>query len=115
KATALTDSLSRPQYEQIKKRIIIDPIVRVKVADKEYLKETSWIENELDFSNESMEELVPQLERWYNIHIDIEKTAVKKYRFTRVFKDENITQALTAMSLIKPCNFKINEHEVKMY
>jgi len=90
----------------------IDP---VKIGNKEYIEETSWTENELVFQNESFEELIPKLERWFNVRIQLNEQNIKSKHFTGVFTNENIQQALIAMQLIKPFNFKINEHDVIIY
>jgi transmembrane sensor len=83
----------------------VEPLV---VADKEYLEEISWVDNMLVFKNETMQELLPKLERWYDIKIELENEAVKNYHYTGVFENESVKDALDAMSLIRPFNYKIN-------
>lgn len=93
----------------------MENISPLKVGNKEYLEETSWIENKLVFQNESLEDLLPKLERWYNVEITLEDPMIRSYRFTGVFIEENINQALEAMKIIKPFNYKITANEVKIY
>ena len=95
--------------------LMIENISPVKLGDIEYIEETSWTENKFVFQNESFEELLPKLERWYNVRIILEDPAIRSYRFTGIFIDENISQALEAMQLIKPFNYKLTENEVKIY
>ena len=96
-------------------KMIIEYVAPVIVANKEYLTETSWKENYLVFKNESMEELAPKLERWYNVKINIKDPKIKDYRYTGAFSKETISQALQAMQLTKPFNFKINDHDIEIY
>lgn len=96
-------------------KMIIEYVAPVIVASKEYVRETSWTDNCLVFKNESMEELVPKLERWYNVNITIKDPKIKKYRYTGVFSKESIDQALLAMQLTKYYNFKIQNHDIEIY
>jgi transmembrane sensor len=95
--------------------MMIQNITPVKVAGKEYTEEVSWVNNELVFNNETFEELVPKLERWYNIKLEIQKEEINDYHFTGVFTHESLTEALTAMKLIKSFNFKIKDYDVIIY
>lgn len=96
-------------------KMIIEYVAPVIVANKEYLTETSWKENYLVFKNESMEELAPKLERWYNVKIIIKNSKIKNYRYSGAFSKETIDQALQAMQLTKHFNFKIQDHDIEIY
>jgi len=96
-------------------RMMIDHVVPVRIGQKEYIEETSWKDDRLVFKNESLEELKPKLERWFNVQIRLESALPGKYRFTGVFTNENITEALAAMQLIKPFTFKLTAHDVIIY
>src|SRR5690606_30329184 len=42
-------------------------VSKIRVADEEYIEETSWVENKLVFRNETLGELIPKFERWFNV------------------------------------------------
>lgn len=65
------------------------------------VKEVSWTENRLAFTENSFEEIAPVLERWYNVSIIFEDEAVKQYRYTATFDQKNIIQILTALQLAR--------------
>lgn len=98
-----------------KKTMVINHVEPVKIGKEEYIEETSWKDNQLVFKNESLQELKPKLERWFNIEISIRSEQPKDYRFTGVFKNETINDALTAMQLIKPFTFKLTAYDVTIY
>ncbi|HZG25843.1 MAG TPA: DUF4974 domain-containing protein, partial [Chitinophagaceae bacterium] len=77
--------------------------------------ETSWTENKLIFENETLEDLAPKLERWFDVKINVVRKNPAGERFTGAFANETIEQALTAMKLIKPFNFTINEKNITIY
>jgi transmembrane sensor len=112
---AVSKKSENPADDTSNSVLMIDNISPVKFGDKEYIQEISWIENKFVFENESFEDLLPKLERWYNVRIVLNDPAIKSYRFTGIFINENITQALEAMQLIKPFNYKQKENEVKIY
>lgn len=94
---------------------IVEHLEPILVANNKYIKETSWTNNLLLFQNESLEELAPKLERWYNVKIDIKNPKVKEYKFTGSFSNETIEEALSAMKLIKHYEFKIKGHDIEIY
>ena len=94
--------------------LTIENISPVKFGGNEYIEEISWTENKFVFQNESFEELIPRLERWYNVQIVLQDPKIRSYRFTGIFINENIIQALEAMKLIKPFNYKLTENEIKI-
>jgi ferric-dicitrate binding protein FerR (iron transport regulator) len=77
--------------------------------------ETSWVNNELVFKDEAFSDLANQMERWYGIKINFKNSNTKAYRFTGVFVKENIVQALNALKMIEPFNYKYNDETVSIY
>lgn len=111
----LVEKNSEPSNFSNNSVLMIEHISPVRLGDREYIEETSWAENTLIFQNESFEVLLPKLERWYNVKIDLNDPEIKAFRFTGIFADENVVEALEAMKLIKPFNYKITANEVKIY
>jgi ferric-dicitrate binding protein FerR (iron transport regulator) len=95
--------------------LMIEHVVPVRIGDNEYIEETSWRDSQLVFRNESLDDLKPKLERWFNVQIKFDKEQPKSYRFTGVFKNETLEETLKAMQLIKPFNFKLKEHDLIIY
>ncbi|MBB5638177.1 ferric-dicitrate binding protein FerR (iron transport regulator) [Pedobacter cryoconitis] len=95
--------------------LMIEHIVPVRIGNYEYIEEVSWKNNTLVFHNETFEDLKPRMERWFNIRVHLNSEKAKSYRFTGVFKNENIKEALTAMQLIKPFTFNLKAHDVIIY
>lgn len=104
-----------PSQSFNKEKLIVQDIVPVKVEDKEYVKEVSWVEDEFVFQNETLEELAPGMERWFNVQIRIDNPQIKAFHFTGIFHKETIEQALTAMQFIKPFKFNITDNHVYIH
>ncbi len=77
--------------------------------------ETAWVDNKLIFSDESFASLAIRMERWYNVTIQFENTAIQQLRFTGLFKKETLTQALEALQLTEGFNYKLVEDRVIIY
>lgn len=91
------------------RKLILEDIKAVAVGDQEIIQETSWTNDMLVFKNELFEEMVPRLERWYNVTIEIRSERLRKRRFTGIFKDEPLEAALEALQLIEPFRYQMNE------
>lgn len=93
-------------------KLVVQDVVPVEVADREYVKEVSWIDDNFVFQNETLEELAPKMERWFNVHIHVDNARVGNLHYSGIFHKETIGQALTALQLIRPFNFKITDNHV---
>ncbi len=95
--------------------LTIGSLSKVKVIDEEYIEETSWINDKLVFRNETLAELIPKLERWYNVNISVKDPKILSYRYTSTITEENIDQLLEALQFIHLFNYKIEGHDVIIY
>ena len=76
---------------------------------------TSWKDEKLIFNNERLESLVIKLERWYNVNITLKDTLLKDFRYTGKFEKENIEQALKALKLATPLEYRIDKNNVTLF
>ncbi|MFT3932575.1 MAG: FecR family protein [Chitinophagaceae bacterium] len=74
--------------------------------------ETSWVENKLIFRSEKFEDLAIQMERWYGVKIRFADEAIKPKKLNGIFENETIQQALKALQLITPFNYKMNKNDI---
>ncbi|HEX2533054.1 MAG TPA: FecR domain-containing protein [Chitinophagaceae bacterium] len=68
--------------------------------------ELAWTENKLVFQDESFYDLARRLERWYNVQVRFTDESIGGLRFTGVFESESVTQALEALQITAPFQFK---------
>lgn len=76
------------------------------------IMETSWVENQLVFEDESFAELAKRMERWYGIQISFKDDEATELRFTGKFREETIYEALKAMKITADFNYTINNNTV---
>ena len=74
--------------------------------------ETSWMENKFIFRSESFVDLSLRMERWYSITFRFTDENIKKKKFTGVFENETVQQALDALKLTTPFTYKLTKKEV---
>ena len=72
--------------------------------------ETAWVNNNLIFRSKTFEELSRDIERWFNVTIEVSDTAILSKQFTGTFSNESITDALDALSLSYPFHYKLNRN-----
>lgn len=100
-------STSKPE---IKNEYKISPLTIL--PEDSTVVETSWVQNKLAFSSETFTQLAIQMERWYNIKISFSDSKVQYYRFTGIFEDETLDQALKALQITAPFHYKVEKNEV---
>jgi ferric-dicitrate binding protein FerR (iron transport regulator) len=98
-----------------KEKLVIQDVVPVEVDDKEYVKEVSWVEDNLVFQNETLEELAPKMERWFNVQIELDNARIRSLHFTGIFHKETVEQAFAALQFIQPFKFKITDNHVYIH
>ena len=74
--------------------------------------ETQWIENKLVFRDESFDELAVRMERWYNVNINISDPRLKEKRFSGIFENETIEQALEALKITVPYKYELEGNKI---
>ena len=88
---------------------------RMLLEEVDVESDISWKDGRLIFKSEKFEDLAVKLERWYDVHITILDERLKNIRYTGVFEKESIEQALEALSLSKPFNYKLDQNKIIIY
>jgi ferric-dicitrate binding protein FerR (iron transport regulator) len=74
----------------------------------------SWKDDKLIFKNEPFESLAKRLERWYDVEISIKDDDLKCSRYTGSFEKETIEQAIRALSISLPFEYKIDKNQIEV-
>ena len=73
---------------------------------------TSWKNNELVFDNETLEEMVKKMERWYGVDIMLDIEASDERYSGKFVYNESIDQVLHVLSRTTPIDYKIERNHV---
>lgn len=95
--------------------LTIGNLSKVQLDDQEYIRETLWMDNKLVVKDETLEDILPKLERWYNVDITLKDPRIRAYRYTATITEEDIHDVLEAMQLIKSFHFKVDSNDVIIY
>ncbi|MEJ7589304.1 MAG: FecR family protein [Ferruginibacter sp.] len=87
-------------------------VLKLNSKNPERIAETSWLNNKLEFNNETFEELVPRLESWFNIKIYLQDDILKKKRFSGLIERETIQQTLQALTRSFAFRYTIRNNDV---
>ncbi len=74
-----------------------------------------WKNNILRFNNTPVKEIVPMLEHWYGVSIDVknmDKAADK--RFTMTIKTESLKETLQLIKYVTPIKYSVNGEKVEL-
>lgn len=75
---------------------------------------TSWRADELIIDNESFENVVKYLERWYGVEIALDKSLMQNSRLSFKVKTESLTELLSIINHITPVSYEINGKQIKI-
>lgn len=70
-------------------------------------KYIAWKDGKLMFRDDTMEEVVRRLNRWYNVDIKLTGEHLMDYAYNATFEDESLTQVLELLKLSAPIDYKI--------
>ena len=80
---------------------------KMRMSEGDVTRFSAWREGKLIFKNTPIQEAIPKLERWFNVDIELKDSELLNYRFTAIFKNETIQQALEMLSFSSPIQYKI--------
>lgn len=76
----------------------------------------AWMAGRLIFNDEKLEDLVPRLNRWFDMEFVILDKTLNDYRFTGTLKKENdLTHYLQILNYTKGISYKIENNQVKLF
>lgn len=76
-------------------------------------KYVAWKDGKLMFRDDSMDEVVRRLNRWYNVDIQLTGHDLGDYVYTATFEDESLIQMLDLLKMSAPIDYKIKPRERK--
>ncbi len=65
------------------------------------------------FRDDSMEDVVRRLNRWFNVDINLTDDKLKDYVYTATFQDESLIQILDLLKMSSPLDYSIKRRERK--
>ncbi len=77
--------------------------------------ETQWKDGRLVFRNESLLEIKPKLERWFDVDIVFADSLVEKRRFTGILERESILEAISYFEHSKYVGTRINGNKITFF
>lgn len=87
--------------------------VQVSKADS-MTTETQWTKNRLVFDEKKLEDIIPVLERWYDVSITI-KQHKNNQLYNGTFENDKLEDVLEALQLIGGFRYKIDKNNVIIY
>jgi ferric-dicitrate binding protein FerR (iron transport regulator) len=83
----------------------------VTITEKDNDKYTAWKDGKLIFRNDPLERLIENMERFYNVEIEITDKKLYEYHFHATFEEETLFETLRLLKLSTPVDYKICKRE----
>lgn len=84
-------------------------------TDKENIKEIGWMQNKLVFKNEKIGEIIPVLERWYDVRIIITGAGSDELRITGTFENDKLEDVMESLKISAQIEYEIKKNMVFIY
>ncbi|MGM0529113.1 MAG: FecR family protein [Bacteroidota bacterium] len=84
-----------------------------KIIDVDTSKITAWKDGKLVFRDETFDEVVRKINRWYNVNIVIKDDELKTYRYIATFQDETLDEVLKLLKHSAPIDYRIEDRTKK--
>lgn len=103
---------------QSKERVLLNPsqqalidtsTQKIKLNKVETNLHSSWIHNRLIFRDESLQQAIPRLERWYNVEIQLADRSLNSIPITAQIELESVQEVMDLMSLTMPISYQYNK------
>ncbi|MFV0605321.1 MAG: FecR family protein [Niabella sp.] len=80
------------------------------------ISETQWVQNRLSFQKQSITELIPTLERWYNVKIIVKNDkSISADLLSGTFSNDALADVLESLKLSAGIQYKISKDTVLIY
>lgn len=71
---------------------------------------TSWKDGKLIFRDEPLQNIVVQLERWYNVKIELKDEGIKQLKFNGTIEMESFSEVLELIKVTTPINYSFDRN-----
>ncbi len=88
-----------------------EPGTKVHIDKVNVNKYISWKDGILMFRDDSMEEVVRRLNRWFNVDIKLTGEGLSDYVYTATFEDESLMQILDLLKISAPIDYSVKKRE----
>lgn len=69
---------------------------------------TSWKDGQLIFRDEPLQNIITQLERWYNVNIELRDEKIKNLKYTGTIEMESFSEVLELIKVTTPINYSFD-------
>jgi transmembrane sensor len=86
-------------------------LTSIKLQDS-VIVETSWLNDKMGFYDKPFSEIALDLERQFDVNIEFKNEAVRAYKYTGVYDEDNAGDILKILQMIKPFQYTINDKQI---
>lgn len=77
--------------------------------------EMQWTKNRLIFEKETFSDIIPVLERWYDVKIDLKKNALSAKTFSGTFENDSLEDVLESFKFSLGFSYTVQKNKVIIY
>ena len=74
-----------------------------------------WRENKLIFSDQKLSEIIPELERWYGVKVEVKSEELLSLRYTGTFRNVTLSNLIQSMSYALDFKYQLTNKTLSIY
>ena len=91
-------------------------VVKINITSKDSVAdETQWVRNRLSFNNQTLEDILPMIERWYNVKVVVKKPLTTGIKFNGTFENDSLEDVMRSLQLSAGFNYTIEKDKIIIY
>jgi transmembrane sensor len=116
-ATTLLEGAVRVSTREVQRLLkpgeqVLNDGINMSVKTVDVAAATAWKDGYFRFNDQKMSEIVKQLERWYNVDIELSKAIADRQFTGKISRNRNIIHILELMQETNQINFKIEGRRI---
>jgi len=88
--------------------------VKLNFADST-VTETQWTKNKLVFDLSYLEDIIPELERWYGVSVSVKDSSILKRKMSGSYENESLTEVMESFRLAMGIRYTIAGNHLDLY
>ena len=107
------NSVSQEFLTPNKQAVVIGGKSKIVIADVDASQYNSWVDGKLEFNNETLEDVLKKLSRWYAFEYEFENQKAKDFHFSgRLDNQERISSILHMLEMTTSVKFEVADDKV---
>jgi ferric-dicitrate binding protein FerR (iron transport regulator) len=87
----------------------------IEVMEFDYMEKLGWKDGVLVFKNSTLPEIIPQLENWYGVDVQLDPGVKTDFHYSGNYRNESLEEVLNGLSFVLGFSYTIQGESVEIF